>query len=78
MDRLLGQAERMTPNLTAQQEWVLHLVGEELTTKEIAAELGVSPRTAKQSIDRLRQLFGNLPHKSELVAVARDYENGAS
>jgi len=55
--------------LTDRQQFTLSLIGEGLSTKEIAARLGVKERTAKAHVDLLRVKFG-VKHKRNLVPIA--------
>ena len=47
-----------TPHLTRREREVLRLVGEGATTKEIAARLRISPKTAQVHRDNLKQKLG--------------------
>ena len=58
--------------LTDKQTAVLELVVDGLTSREIAAQLGCSPATAKAHCDVLRRKFG-VERKSHLIATGRVY-----
>ncbi len=62
-----------TDILTARQREALALVGEGLSTREIAARLGVTPRAGKAHVDTLRRKFG-VDHKRQLIPIALEYE----
>ena len=47
-----------TPNLTRREREVMRLIGEGSTTKEIAARLRISPKTAQVHRDNLKQKLG--------------------
>lgn len=59
------------PTLTERQAKALELVGRGLSTVEIAAEMEVKPRTAKQYVDVLRRKFG-VSFKRELIPFAQE------
>lgn len=61
------------PELTARQHEVLHLLGEGLTTDQMAAQMGLSPETVRNHV---KSLLGKLGAKSRLEAVLRAYRLG--
>jgi DNA-binding CsgD family transcriptional regulator len=67
----------MTPNLSARHVEVLRLIGEGLSTPEIAEEMGMNKRLAKYYVDELRRKFA-VTHKRELVPIARAYEKASA
>lgn len=57
------------PSLTARESEVLHLVAGGLVNRDLAAALGISPRTAQKHVENLFRKFG-VHHRDELVARA--------
>jgi LuxR family maltose regulon positive regulatory protein len=66
-------AKPLTERLTTREEEVLELLKQRLRTKEIAAELVVSPETVKT---HLKSLYRKLGVNDRLEAVARSRELG--
>ena len=56
--------------LTPREAEALALIGEGLTTREVAQRLGVAERTAKEYGDKLRRKF-NVQHRRELIPIAK-------
>ena len=57
---------------TPKQREALELAAEGFTSKQIAAELGIAPRTADQRIDALRQHLDGIP-RNDLVRLYRSW-----
>ena len=55
IDVFLSKNEQGQDRLTARERQVIQLIGEEKTTKEIAAILGISAKTAESHRSRLMQ-----------------------
>ena len=61
----------MTGPPSPRQRQVLALIGQGLSTREIAGRLKISERTAKDHVDKLRAKLG-VTHKRELIPLARE------
>ena len=61
--------------LSPKHREVLDLVTRQMTSKEIARDLGLSPHTVEQRILTIRQRFGNVPRR-ELVRICRQAQPG--
>jgi len=57
-DELRAALDRLDERLTDRQHQVALAVERGLTNEEIAAELGISPRTVKAHTDVIRRKFG--------------------
>ncbi len=59
----------MTPHLTPREQDTLHCLAQGMSTKDIAAELGITERAAKHHTDYLRAKFG-VSHRRHLIPLA--------
>lgn len=53
-----GDGIRSQPHITPRQEEILALIAKGRADKEIAYQLGISPRTVRTHIERLFQTYG--------------------
>jgi DNA-binding CsgD family transcriptional regulator len=67
-------AERVA-RLTEGQLDCLRLVGEHLSSKEIAAELGISPHTVDQRVRQSLHILG-VPRRSQAARIVAQYSGG--
>jgi DNA-binding CsgD family transcriptional regulator len=58
------------PAITARQREVVALIAAGCSNEEVAAQLGISPRTAKAHADALRQKLG-VPRRRQIPAAYR-------
>lgn len=72
-------AARLGVDLTRREEQVFRLVIRGATNKEIAAAIGVSPRTAKFHVSNLLQKFG-VERRTDLMLmwISRQHISGRS
>ena len=62
--------ETTRPDLTERQVQIVELIAHGCSNVEIAARLGISPRTAKAHSDALRQKLG-VPRRRQIPAAFR-------
>ena len=62
--------EKTRPDLTERQVQIVELIANGCSNVEIAARLGISPRTAKAHSDALRQKLG-VPRRRQIPAAFR-------
>ena len=67
---------RTRPALTERQRQVARALERGLSTEEIAAELGIAPRTVKAHCDSLRRKLG-VPKRRLIVPAFRHLEGRA-
>ncbi len=63
-------SEKARPALTERQLQIVELIAHGCSNVEIAARLGISPRTAKAHSDALRQKLG-VPRRRQIPAAYR-------
>ena len=63
-------SEKTPPGLTERQLQIVELIAHGCSNVEIAARLGISPRTAKAHSDALRQKLG-VPRRRQIPAAFR-------
>jgi DNA-binding NarL/FixJ family response regulator len=64
------------PALSERQRQVARALERGLSSEEIAAELGIAPRTVKAHCDSLRRTLG-VPKRRQIVPAFRDLEGRA-
>jgi DNA-binding NarL/FixJ family response regulator len=80
MRRHGGQAQRSSlgaAGLTPTEERVLHVVAAGLNNAQIAAELGISPKTVRNHINHIFNKLG-MSDRSRVIVLARDAGFGQS
>ena len=63
---------RDEPGLTQREQQILELVADGLSSKQVAQQIGIAPRTVDRHIENLRHKMG-ARNKSHLIAKAVAY-----